>query len=108
LSKISSDTYEGVEEEANQIWRSQRYSLVQEYMYKPLFAPPFVVVSHVSKAVHFILRSFVVCSRSLNKKKKKEQSNDGVKETKQRGWFQRLGDAIVYKANGFGESHRPF
>ena len=39
-------TYTNIKSQSNQIWRFQRYELIQEYKDRPIFPPPLIIISH--------------------------------------------------------------
>jgi len=56
LIAIFSKTYDTVEEESDNVWKSLRYKIVYEYFHKPTLPPPFVVIKFLSFPITLITK----------------------------------------------------
>ena len=63
--RTPSFTFKSVQNQADLVWRYERYSLVREYFGRPPLFPPLNLITHVIELVKFILR------RSLPSKSRK-------------------------------------
>ena len=102
---FSSDTYNSVEEEANKIWKSQRYNLVYEYHKKPLFCPPALIFAYVILFVEFAVRKLVklrVDRKKASSQKEELPGASGGGETAPAADSDDLMARIVRKPVAFG------
>lgn len=65
---MNSNTYETIQQEANKIWKSQRYALVHDFCNKPKLPAPFVIFNHAFNLLRAIVY-FVYKQMHRNKKR---------------------------------------
>ncbi len=51
---MCSSTFQRVQENADQIWKFQRYKLVYEYVGAPIFPPPLCYISYIYSAYEHV------------------------------------------------------
>ena len=61
MYNYNSNTYQTIESQAYKISKSQRYSIVFEFYYKPILPPPLVIISYFLSILIFCVRSFRKC-----------------------------------------------
>jgi hypothetical protein len=66
LIAVFSSTYQQIQENADQIWKFNRYKLVFEYVNVPILPPPFSLLSYLAfytKLIFNFLFQFICCVR---------------------------------------------
>eukprot|EP00794_Sanderia_malayensis_P003485 gene3485-3983_t len=61
LIAIFNYTFEKVQDASDKVWKFQRYDLILEYHDRPALSPPFVIISHLSLGMKWILRKLQCC-----------------------------------------------
>ncbi|XP_072167495.1 transient receptor potential cation channel subfamily M member 3-like [Diadema setosum] len=57
LIAIFNNTFQRVQENANEIWKFQRYRLIMEFSERPFLPPPFILIVHVYLVVKKVMTS---------------------------------------------------
>lgn len=95
-----------VTDEADKIWKSQRYHLVYEYFQKPLFSPPMVLFVYALMIIQFVVRRFYLLSQRGKKKTQeiKDESGNVIQVVPRKpGKFAQFIDKLTRKEAGFGK-----
>ncbi|XP_072117252.1 transient receptor potential cation channel subfamily M member 2 [Mobula birostris] len=74
-------TFQVIQENTDEIWKFQRYSLIEEYYTRPPAPPPFIVFSHI-----FLLIECVTCRKSKRKHKKFKKQLEEKEEAEILSW----------------------
>ena len=61
-----SDTYVKVQENSDIIWKSQRYTLVIEFVKKPTLPPPLIIISLAYQLSKYIMNTYIYRIDSAN------------------------------------------
>jgi len=59
-------TFQKVQEQSEQLWRFNRYSLVNEFFNRPKICPPLIIISHLFRVWTFIGRPLFICLANIS------------------------------------------
>ncbi|XP_072050607.1 transient receptor potential cation channel subfamily M member 3-like [Amphiura filiformis] len=78
LIAIFNNTFTSVQENANEIWKFQRYRLIVEFSSRPGVPPPFIMIQHIWMVIQWFLRC---CCHKSNLSKEMRIVFDDQSET---------------------------
>ncbi|WAQ96697.1 TMP2L-like protein [Mya arenaria] len=79
LIAMFSYTFQVVQDKSEQVWRYYRYSLVHEFYNRPVFCPPFIILSHCYRLIIYCCRKGCGMGKYKNEFKLKLDEKDNTR-----------------------------